>query len=421
MKKNYGLISFIFGTLSLSWIILPFAPLLSVFFAILHKAKGNPEDRHERIFARMGFILGTAMQAVSIVAFAGEVLIFSRTPFLDCLPFLFGAVAVASCVWLYKRNWKNRTAPNTDPIVSNNPPSLPKQTCSQNETEKHTAPPSGTVQPHPVQEPSTPAEPLRTIRQTDVQPNLQFIHELFRVEMESWVYIDFVGLDARNGKAYYVHSAVRNIGGAYGTQEYYREISYDQVREYADRKSIGNTYRNLNANTWRDFIPSSKLAHIAGMDAQNPVTLQPVKSSMPRIAEFFMEIHNGHFHTITWLRKTPRGYRLFYIASKGWTGGLPFRFQADETMLDEIFQGKHGYSLDAYDRPLSAAEANAVLSLADKDSENAKPIASYAKGYYIRSGLCCACTTNQWEHYSHTLSSIAKQGCKLEEPGENKK
>lgn len=108
MKKNYGLVSFIFGALSLSWIILPFAPLLSVFFAILHKAKGNPEDRHERIFARIGFILGTAMLAVSVVAFAGEALIFSRNPFLELLPIFLGVVVIALCIWLYKRNWRKQ-------------------------------------------------------------------------------------------------------------------------------------------------------------------------------------------------------------------------------------------------------------------------------------------------------------------------
>ena len=259
--------------------------------------------------------------------------------------------------------------------------------------------------------------PFRSLELSDFEPDCRSFHELFSVEMESWVFIDSVGLDIRNGRAYFLHSEVRHVSGAYGSNDIYRPISYDQVRDYAKRVNQEAFFQSLSEETWREFVPDAKIEAYNKTRAPKPVVLKNAPRVKKPITEFFMEVHNLHAHHITWFRQTSQGFRVFSIASHGWNYGLGFRFLATEEMINQIMNGDHGYSFSAYDRLLADNEANALQALAAEVPAKESPLPSYTSGYYICNGIRNTCTTTRWSRFASTLDNIAEHGCQAERKG----
>lgn len=107
MRRYYGLLSFIFGLISLNFLLFLPSPFLAVLFAVLFKARGDRDNKKQRIFARVGFILGCAMFSVFTLAFWGEIMIFEKGPMSYILPFGLAIAVAALSIWLYKRKWKS--------------------------------------------------------------------------------------------------------------------------------------------------------------------------------------------------------------------------------------------------------------------------------------------------------------------------
>ena len=77
MGKKYGLLSLVFGCVSILGAPLMFPPFLAVLFAVLYKAKGNPADKKQHRYARIGAIMGSlalgmVFGAWFLVLFPGE-------------------------------------------------------------------------------------------------------------------------------------------------------------------------------------------------------------------------------------------------------------------------------------------------------------------------------------------------------------
>lgn len=256
-----------------------------------------------------------------------------------------------------------------------------------------------------------------SIRKEDFEPSNRYLHQLFEVAMESWVYVEYVALDIRNGKPYSCRDEVRHVGGAYGGELFTWEITYDQVREMAASVKNAGNYAGLNENTWRSFIPQDKLDRCGEPDGK-PAELKAGKPKGSPMTEYYVEKHNVHYHDIVYLRKTCQGYRLFYIHSLGWHYGLLFEFNKTEKMIDEIMNHKYGHEFDAYDRLLTPREADAVLALAQKKVPDDKPTAVYGREeqYYMQGARKTRCpATIKWDRFRNTLEQIAEYGCIVQE------
>ena len=253
--------------------------------------------------------------------------------------------------------------------------------------------------------------PFAAIREHDFTTSVAYLQELFETDMESWVFVDYVALDARNGKAYFVHSEVRHVGGAYGSEEYFRELTYDQVREMAKQHGKAGEYDRLTADTWQDFITQDTRNKIARYDVSHPVSLEAARPKGKPITEFYMELHNMHANSHVWLRKTTQGYRIFYITSHGWHYGLSFSFKPTEEMVSRVLGGEFGHRFDAYDRLLKHQEADAVLALAQKPPEKPRPLPKYVSGYYTDGIFKLAIDSGHWQTFGYTLEKIAQHGC----------
>ena len=255
-------------------------------------------------------------------------------------------------------------------------------------------------------------EPFVACQEHNFQPTAQYMCELFQTDMESWVYYDYVALDVRNGKAYLVHSEVRHVGGAYGSQEYFTAITYDRVRSLAVKAGKGDLYNTLHEDTWERFIPDGRRQEIEKYTRSTPREIPAAKPSGSALCEFFLEVHNLHAHHIVYLRETRQGYRIFSISATGWNYGLHFRFRPSEAMIRDIMEGRYGHDFNAFDRLLTPSELNSLQALAQKVAENDKEKPSYVSGYYIlHPGNRHNIHTNHWYHFSNTLSAVAQHGC----------
>ena len=108
MRKHYGLISFILSLFSWDFTVFWPAPMLAVAFAVLYKARGDRENKRQRIFARIGFIVGTAALCLFTIGLWAEILIFSDGILYDILPFGLAIAVGILALWLYKRAWKSQ-------------------------------------------------------------------------------------------------------------------------------------------------------------------------------------------------------------------------------------------------------------------------------------------------------------------------
>lgn len=191
-------------------------------------------------------------------------------------------------------------------------------------------------------------------------PEENQLYQLFRIRMES-DFCDSICLDIRNGDPYFVHDELRNIGAAYGSEQFLTKIRYNNVREYHP----GADYADLNENTWQRYIPNGKYESACAFSERNRVTIPPgeQKRGKESLRRFYLEKHNYHYHTITYLRKTDSGFRIFFIRAIGWTCGLGFAFDRSEKMIRELLTtDKFGYGYAAFDRLLSAEEADYLQS-----------------------------------------------------------
>lgn len=241
-------------------------------------------------------------------------------------------------------------------------------------------------------------------------PTSKHLHSLFEVDAETWVYTDSVGIDIRDGKAYFIHNEVRNYGAAYGSELFVRPISYDEVRVYAKLAKEENSYNDLNEKNWRNYIPKELLSK-----KENKVKLKIDKAVLQpydrQLIEFYLEIHNVHYHTITFLRKTTMGYRIFYIASRGWNGGLEFDFDRSENMIYDILKSsKYGQKYDACDRLLSETELSFVQCEANKSEITATEKPRVDKIYQIWEDRIESVNSEKWHRFGYTLKELVLNG-----------
>jgi len=247
-------------------------------------------------------------------------------------------------------------------------------------------------------------------------PDHTCLHRLFEVESKSWEYVDSVALDVRSGELYYLHDVVRHVGGAYGSELFTRKITYDEVRSFAAKANQGAAYKDLNEKTWKEYIPDN--VKLPAEPKPEQIQGIPLAEKDWKLWEFYYELHNVHAHSITYLRKTTAGYRVFHISATGWNYGLSFRFDRTEDMIcDVLFSKKYGWEYDAYDRLLSTAEVQYIMAKANEaDTGEA--------GFLAPKVVCYQAWKNskknetweyskKWSNFESLLRKIAKNGTNL--------
>ena len=139
MGKKYGLLSLVFGCVSILGAPLMFPPFLAVLFAVLYKAKGNPADKKQHRYARIGAIMGSlalgmVFGAWFLVLFPGEGVLHG---FLLVLIYL---VTLVLCLWLYERNW-SKPAAKANPAPAKTAPAVRSAAAQSSTAEAPTDPP----------------------------------------------------------------------------------------------------------------------------------------------------------------------------------------------------------------------------------------------------------------------------------------
>lgn len=256
---------------------------------------------------------------------------------------------------------------------------------------------------------------FRKLEVTDHQPDMIFFCPLCQTDMVSWEYIEYVGIDVRNGRPYFCRSEVRHVGGAYGSQEYFCPISYGELSARAARAGCDRDLSGLSEDNWKSFVPESKWKEVAKYTALKPRELKRAVPQKMTVNGFFMEVHNGHYHNVCWFRNTSSGYRAFSIHASGWSYGLHFQVLPREDEIDLIFSGKRGNSFNAYDCVLSKDEALAVMAFAESLVNTGRPLQAYAKGWYTANGKVYDLDDAKWDLLRWALDDISKNGCILKD------
>lgn len=205
------------------------------------------------------------------------------------------------------------------------------------------------------------------------------LHRLFGLPGESWgkeAYVEeYAAIGLTDGVPYIVRRELK-----YGEPEYddwfilrpkivrYRlsravitkRISYEELRDLADRAGKTDAVQGMDAQNWREFIPGEKLEKAS----RKPLPYRADKayrgySGAGRPDRIHIRIDDYYACHVVLLRRVGAGYRLF--CATVWRDGPWLRpYETEEQIRDLIVKGCDGVILDACDRKLSSQELDYI-------------------------------------------------------------
>lgn len=204
-------------------------------------------------------------------------------------------------------------------------------------------------------------------------------HRLFYLPVESWgkeAYVEeYAAIGLTDGAAYIVRREVR-----YGEPEYddpiifrpkivryyldrrvtTKRISYEELRDLADRAGKTDVVQGMDGRNWWEFIPGEKLEKAARKPLPFRVDGAYQGYSGPgSVNRIHIRIDDHYVCRIVLLRRVGEGHRLF--CATVWRDGPWLRpYETEAQIRDLIVKGCDGVVLDACDRPLSPEEMDYI-------------------------------------------------------------
>ena len=253
--------------------------------------------------------------------------------------------------------------------------------------------------------------PLAFVKHSDCILTENKIQLMFVVDS---VKEEYVALDKRNGKPYYVHSPDSGISG----ELYSYEISYEEVKRLALKVGLGAKFDNLGIDNWTDFVSEDNKE-----DDEPKFRIQIKNTNFKEVSnplmEFFCKYENKDGHLVVFFRKTTAGYRVFTASLCQGFDALPFNLtQIIHNTNEIIFKIVYECNYDAYDRLLSEQEVLYLQHQAKtlKGIRNSPNIITCYQWWEKRREEQ---KSKKWEEFADILKNMAIYGsdCSVESDG----
>ena len=195
-------------------------------------------------------------------------------------------------------------------------------------------------------------------------------YKLKEIKPQEYYEKAWAGVNIATGIPFILQSKQKSYGVFLGGEDYYNRISWDQLRNLCGL--------DINERNYMRFVPKSAWEQLEKDNREKPLELpdeQCVYSGDKPIDYYFVKISRRFGADGYLFRKSPDGYRVFYI-SNAVTGEsfLPtprYGKVPTENEIDMMLKGIKGWNI--YDRLLTDIEQayfwNELLRRADNDAE----------------------------------------------------